>query len=338
MSKVLLTGGSGQLGRCLLDRLPAEWQVFAPRHDELDIANEQAVQAYVGAHVPDIIINAAAFNAVDQAEHNPVRADAVNALGPANLATAAAQARARLVHISTDYVFDGRTAQPYTELDAPLPINQYGLSKMQGEQNVLSTLPDAIVIRTSWLFSEYGHNFVRSILQQATTGTQSGPGVDLRAGSPSGSNAPALRVVDDQTGCPTYAGDLAQAVISLALRHNAGQNPDAPSAQMPDANAPDTDRIYHYCGSQAMTWHAFAQQILACASSQDKSLRIPRLYAIKSSAYAAPAARPAMSVLSCEKIKAMGIACLPLEHSLAKVVGLLLAESAGKPIGRDAAL
>lgn len=325
MIKLLLTGGSGQLGRCLLDRLPAQWLVLAPDHNELDITNAQSVDAYVKDQKPNIIINAAAFNAVDLAERHPVQAHEVNALGPANLAAAATQAKCGLVHISSDYVFDGKETVPYTEVSSPLPISQYGLSKLMGEQNVLSTLSDAIVIRTSWLYSEYGTNFVHRILDLALDrmAPQFVPGLQDERGDRTAKGARQLSVVDDQIGCPTYAGDLAHAIIELASRHYLGRPSDpatAADSEISDGNAPDTNRIFHYCGAQAMTWFEFARQILACARAAYPELDWPEPRAIKTSEYPAAAARPAMSALSCEKVQAMGISCHPLAQNLDYVI------------------
>src|SRR5690606_36325364 len=148
----------------------------------------------------------------------------------------------------------------------------------------------------------------RTILKQALDSTDADTGAS-RQNEPdmhAAAQLAPLRVVDDQTGCPTYAGDLAEAIITLASRQNAGQNPNTSSVdtKTPHANEPDTNRSYHYCGANAMTWYAFAQQILACAKALNESLIMPELHAIKTLEYAAPAARPAMSVLSCKKIEA----------------------------------
>lgn len=200
--RVLLTGAYGQLGRCLLDRVPAEWILLACGSAELDITDRPAVERVVKKFRPDVIINAAAYTAVDKAETDRIRAMKVNAIGPENLAIAAHQQGARLIHLSTDYVFDGSKKTPYTESDLPCPINFYGLSKWEGEKRVFSVLPDAVVIRTSWVFSEYGANFVKTMLRLAETRSE-------------------ISVVNDQFGCPTYAGDLAQAIITLASRAEA---------------------------------------------------------------------------------------------------------------------
>lgn len=252
--RVLLTGAYGQLGRCLLDRVPAEWILLACGSAELDITDRPAVERVVKKFRPDVIINAAAYTAVDKAETDRIRAMKVNAIGPENLAIAAHQQGARLIHLSTDYVFDGSKKTPYTESDLPCPINFYGLSKWEGEKRVFSVLPDAVVIRTSWVFSEYGANFVKTMLRLAETRSE-------------------ISVVNDQCGCPTYAGDLAQAIITLASRAEAAG-------------------VYHYCGDVAVSWCEFAQAIFVAAQ------RDVLVKGIGSAQYPMAAARPANSVLN----------------------------------------
>ncbi|KTR88526.1 dTDP-4-dehydrorhamnose reductase [Pantoea dispersa] len=261
--RVLLTGAYGQLGRCLLDRVPAEWILLACGSAELDITDRPAVERVVKKFRPDVIINAAAYTAVDKAETNRIRAMKVNAIGPENLAIAAHQQGARLIHLSTDYVFDGSKKTPYTESDLPCPINFYGLSKWEGEKRVFSVLPDAVVIRTSWVFSEYGANFVKTMLRLAETRSE-------------------ISVVNDQSGCPTYAGDLAQAIITLASRAEAAG-------------------VYHYCGDVAVSWCEFAQAIFVAAQ------RDVLVKGIGSAQYPMAAARPANSVLNTVRIAALGV-------------------------------
>lgn len=261
--RVLLTGAYGQLGRCLLDRVPAEWILLACGSAELDITDRPAVERVVKKFRPDVIINAAAYTAVDKAETDRIRAMKVNAIGPENLAIAAHQQGARLIHLSTDYVFDGSKKTPYIESDLPCPINFYGLSKWEGEKRVFSVLPDAVVIRTSWVFSEYGANFVKTMLRLAETRSE-------------------ISVVNDQFGCPTYAGDLAQAIITLASRAEAAG-------------------VYHYCGDVAVSWCEFAQAIFVAAQ------RDVLVKGIGSAQYPMAAARPANSVLNTARIAALGV-------------------------------
>ena len=289
--KILLTGASGQLGRCIQDRCPAHWQITALGRAELDMSSEQAIQHWVSDAQPELIINAAAYTAVDLAESEKDQAFAINADGVACLANAAAQAGARLIHVSTDYVFDGKSSSAYTEEDFPTPINVYGQSKRQGETAVMAAMPQAVILRVSWLYSEYGSNFVKTMLRLARPGMKPGQ---------------SLRVVDDQRGCPTYAGDLADVIIALS-------KPSTPAAG-----------IYHYCGATALSWHEFAQQIFACALQVQPGFSVPALQAIPGSDYASAAARPINSVLSSAKIQALGIQPRPLRDSLLPVVQALL--------------
>lgn len=298
--KVLLAGGAGQLGCCLRDRMPSAWQVAAPARQELDIRDGAAVAACVTRLRPALIINAAAYTRVDCAEGDARTAHEVNALGAGHLAHAAAQVGARMVHVSTDYVFGGDLGRPYCETDATGPLNVYGESKLAGEIAVARALPDALIIRTSWVFSEYGHNFVRTMLRLAAAGA---------APSPRGQTPPAacvaesrgaarLRVVDDQCAYPTYAGDLAALIVALARQ----------GAAMPAG-------LFHYCGSgeaaasaqpeAPVSWHVFAQSVFACAALLDVRFPAPRLEAVSSHDYPLAAKRPACSALSGGKLAAL---------------------------------
>jgi len=261
--RVLLTGAYGQLGRCLLDRVPADWVLFACGSAELDITDRAAVERVVKKFRPDVILNAAAYTAVDKAETDRIRAMKVNAIGPENLALAAREVSARLIHISTDYVFDGSKKTPYVESDQPCPINFYGLSKWEGEKRVFAVLPEAIVIRTSWVFSEYGANFVKTMLRLAETRTE-------------------LSVVNDQFGCPTYAGDLAQAMITLA-------------------GAERAQGVYHYCGDVAVSWCEFAQAIFV-VTGHDVVVK-----GISSACYPSAAVRPVNSVMGLARMGELGV-------------------------------
>ncbi|KAA8999853.1 dTDP-4-dehydrorhamnose reductase [Affinibrenneria salicis] len=263
--KILLTGSNGQLGRCFQDRLPAEWLVWATDSDKLDITSREKVLAAVKKFQPNVIVNAAAYTAVDKAESEPELADLVNKVGPQNLALAAESVGARLVHVSTDYVFDGTATVPYVETDKTNPLGVYGKTKLEGEIAVSHILPDAIIIRTAWVFSEYGNNFVKTMLRLAKDRDE-------------------LGIVSDQLGCPTYAGDIANAIVQLI-----NKNADA--------------GIYHYCGNIEVSWYEFALEIFKYAETKRLLDKIPRLNPILTEQYITPAKRPGYSVLSCEKIK-----------------------------------
>ncbi|MCA7011631.1 dTDP-4-dehydrorhamnose reductase [Dickeya dadantii] len=267
--KVLLTGANGQLGRCFQDRLPDGWSVLATDTDSLDITDEAQVQATVKSWQPDAIVNAAAYTAVDKAESEPALAARINVAGPEYLARAARQLGARFIHVSTDYVFDGTATRPYSETDATHPLGVYGQTKLDGERAVLKVNPAAQIVRTAWVFSEYGNNFVKTMLRL-------------------GRERDTLGVVADQRGCPTYAGDIAGAIITLLQ-------------QQADAG------LYHFCGDEEVSWHEFAGTIFAIAGEQQVLTRAPVVNAITTEQYPTPAARPAYSTLDCGKIARLGI-------------------------------
>lgn len=276
MTKFLITGKNGQVGRALT-RLLAQnsAQVLATDSTELDITRREDVFQTALNFRPDVIINAAAYTAVDKAESDRERAFAVNRDGAAYLAEAAEACRAALIHISTDYVFDGRKQQPYTEDDAVCPRSAYGESKLAGEQAVQRLCPRSVIVRTSWVFGEHGGNFVKTMLRL-------------------GAERDSLSIVGDQYGAPTYAGDLAAALLHIARR-------------LPEQ--PDGYGLYHYSGSPYVSWFQFARIIFEAAAGQGLLSRVPALTEIGTADYPTPAERPADSRLDCRKIQtAFGIA------------------------------
>lgn len=294
--KILITGASGQLGRCLVDcarqsGLSSGMELSGLGRQELDITRAEAVDAMFRRLRPQVVINAAAWTDVNAAQQHMDQAMAVNALGAANIAAAATDHGARLLHVSTDYVFDGKARQPISETHPTGPLNVYGATKLAGELAVQREAPDAIIIRTSWLYSAHGSNFLKTV---------------LKAGRRDGR----LDVVDDQTGCPTSADDLAQALLDLAQR---------------PAMAPG---IYHYCGAEAMTWFGFARLIVKAAAKHDPAWKSVRLQPTATAVLEGVAPRPAYSVLSCDKIRALGI---PLHGPDQHLDRLLASFSAGSP-------
>lgn len=268
--KVLLTGANGQLGHCFKDVFPSEWELIATDCDQLDITDIIAVDSFITKHRPTVIVNAAAYTAVDKAEEEYVLADRVNALGPANLAKVAKKNNAKFIHISTDYVFDGSKNSPYIETDTTNPINVYGTTKRAGEIAVLDIYPSTIVIRTSWVFSEYGNNFVKTMLKLGEIKSE-------------------LSIIDDQIGCPTYAGDIAKTILKMLENNCQGG-------------------IYHYCGDQDASWFQFASQIFLTFNELNPiNNKKITLKPISTSEYPTRAKRPLYSVLSIEKIKQLGI-------------------------------
>lgn len=280
--KVLLTGSKGQLGSCFQDRLPEGWQVWATDADVLDITDLEKVKAAVAEFQPDAIVNAAAYTAVDKAEQERELAALINVVGPKNLALAAKEAGARLVHVSTDYVFDGKASVAYSETDATNPLGVYGQTKLDGEIAVAEVLPASVIVRTAWVFSEYGNNFVKTMLRLAK-------------------DRDSLGIVADQRGCPTYAGDIAQAIIDL-LKQNAEGG------------------VYHFCGDREVSWSDFAKSIFTHAHQLQLLSKVPQVAEITTADYPTPAERPQYSTLSCRKINAAGIASSAWEEGLRKVL------------------
>ncbi|SUB83269.1 dTDP-4-dehydrorhamnose reductase [Pragia fontium] len=263
--RVLLTGANGQLGKCFQDRLPKGWLILKTDTKTLDITDRLAVLTVVDSFKPDVIVNAAAYTAVDKAEKDSQIAALVNELGPKNLAEAALAINAKFIHISTDYVFDGKSSTPYKEDDDTSPLGVYGMTKLNGEQSVLSVNDSAIVIRTAWVFSEYGNNFVKTMLKL---------GIERQS----------LSIVSDQRGCPTYAGDIANTILQLIQYENVEGG------------------IYHYCGDKEVSWFEFANKIFEQAKKLGYS-GDPKINGITTKEYPTLAIRPSYSVLDCQKIK-----------------------------------
>ncbi|QEY23209.1 dTDP-4-dehydrorhamnose reductase [Neisseria animalis] len=282
--RILLTGSKGQLARCFRDRLPENWELIATDSSSLDITDVEAVQQMVQSFQPDAIVNAAAYTAVDKAESESGSAFAVNAAAVHNLAAAARAVHARFIHVSTDYVFDGNGKVPYRECDCPNPQSAYGRSKLAGELLALNANPDSVIVRTSWLFSEYGNNFMKTMLRLA-------------------SERDKLSVVGDQYGCPTYAGDLASALIALLHQSSARG-------------------IFHYGGNKSVSWFEFSQAIFQTASEKIEGFKIPDVKAVASSEYPTPTPRPAYSVLDCRRIESeVGVKASDWRKALAEIIG-----------------
>ena len=278
MTTYLITGAKGQVGSQLVQQLQAQpnTTVIATDRNTLDITNRAAVFQAAQTHRPDIIINAAAHTAVDKAESEPDFARAINVDGTRHLAEAAQNIGAAFLHISTDYVFDGKGETPYRESDATAPQSVYGQTKLDGETAALAACPRTIILRTAWVFGEHGNNFVKTMLRL-------------------GRDRDTLGIVADQHGAPTYAGDIAAALIKIAQHITTGQ--------------PTEYGVYHFSGSPYTSWHGFASEIFRHAAAQNLLPRVPVLNAIATSDYPTPAKRPANSRLDCSKIQAaFGIA------------------------------
>ncbi|PIT09643.1 dTDP-4-dehydrorhamnose reductase [Snodgrassella communis] len=284
--RILLTGSKGQVGTCLRDRLPENWELIASDSQTLNITDAHNVHNMVKTFEPDVIINAAGYTKVDAAETDIAKAFAVNATGTLNLAQAARAIGARLIHLSTEQVFDGYHHVILTENMAPNPLNVYGHSKLAGELLALNAHIDTAVIRTSWVYSEHGHNFVKIMLQK-------------------GLETSTIRVVDDQIGCPTYAGDLAEAIIRLAALTNPARG------------------IMHFAGSQQMSWADFAQRIFAEAAEIDERYKQVKVERIATADYQSAATRPEFGILDSRTIQNIlpePVADTPLAHIIAKLL------------------
>jgi dTDP-4-dehydrorhamnose reductase len=265
--KILVTGAYGQLGNEIkvLSEKFQDWQFLLTDVDTLDITSESKLEIWFQNNKPDYVVNSAAYTAVDKAETDSETAEKVNSLAPQLLAKQAKKSDAKLIHISTDYVFDGEAFSPYSETDPVNPKSVYGYTKLRGEQNCFKENPETVVIRTSWLYSAYGNNFVKTM---------------LRLGNERGQ----LNVVFDQVGTPTYAANLANAILSIIQI----------SEKQPDRFVPG---IYHYSNEGVASWYDFAKAVfeisdVKCTVSPVRSVEFPT-----------PAKRPNFSVLDKFKIK-----------------------------------
>lgn len=263
---ILVSGGNGQVGLELaraaaLRHVPAIIQ----SHAELDIADRSAVASALTSIRPELVVNAAAYTKVDAAETNPEEAGRANELGPAVLAAACANAKIPLLHLSTDYVFDGRKTGAYSETDAVCPVNVYGRTKAAGEQAVRGALDHHVILRTAWVYSEFGSNFLKTILRLAATREE-------------------LRVVADQSGAPTSAREIAEAILTIAPRLVRGD---------------DVWGTYHFTARGVTSWHGFASRVVAVQAPLTG--RNPPVTPIASADYPAPAKRPANSQLDCSR-------------------------------------
>lgn len=268
--KVLITGCNGQVGYCLTERLTKQAEVLALDYEGLDITDRDAVLNKVAVFQPNYIINAAAHTAVDRAEQEVELSYAINRDGPRYLAQAAKECGAVMLHISTDYVFDGVGDKPYQENDTTGPQCVYGKSKLAGEQAVAESCPEHLILRTAWVFGEHGNNFVKTMLRLAESRDE-------------------LSIVGDQFGGPTYAGDIADALISMVQHLEQGKQAKW--------------GVYHFSGMPYASWFDFANVIFQETEQQNVLIKQPKLSAIPSSAYPTPAKRPANSRLDCSKIE-----------------------------------
>ncbi len=281
---ILVTGGSGQLAQALKASRPSVRVVGRPAFD-FD-APERLLDA-IRAAAPSLVVNAAAYTAVDKAESEPAAADRANHLGPGMLARFCADTGIPLIHVSTDYVFDGLKGAPYVETDPTSPTGVYGATKLAGEHAVLAAGGRATILRTSWVYAAAGKNFVLTMLNV-------------------GQKMDTLRVVADQIGCPTAAADLADAVLAVADRVDAGWRPEYGG-------------VFHACGTGYTSWHGLACAVFAAAAQHGRAM--PNVVPIATADWPTPARRPPDSRLDTDKLAAVFGARLPeWEGSVAATV------------------
>jgi len=289
---ILVTGGSGQVGSALARLAPTWVEVVAPTRAELDLADPSAIAQLVASRGWRVVVNCAAYTAVDRAESDVVAAWQVNALAPAALAAASRAAGIPIVHVSTDYVFNGSKPDPYVEDDPVAPVNVYGASKEGGEQAVRNTCAAHIILRTAWAVSASGRNFVNTMLRL---------GAEQRE----------LRVVADQRGCPTSAEDIARAILTILARLEQGSGPYG---------------TFHFVNAGEATWHELATHVFNRAALYGRPT--PAVHAITTADYPTPACRPVNSRLATGRIAAaFGIAPRPWREAVDEIVGQLLGGS-----------
>jgi dTDP-4-dehydrorhamnose reductase len=266
----LITGSYGQVGHCLTNVLSVrdDIDVIAYDREVLDIISEAQVASVLAELTPDVIINCAAHTAVDKAETDVEMSYAINCDGPRHLAQAAESLGAVMLHISTDYVFDGEKDEPYLETDTPNPKGVYGQSKLAGEQAVAAHCTRYAILRTAWVFGEHGNNFVKTMLRL-------------------GQDRPELGIIGDQFGGPTYAGDIANALVAM----------------MDGFNGSEQSGVYHFSGAPHVSWYQFAKAIFESADKHGVLPQTPQVNEITAAQYPLPAPRPANSRLNCDKIQ-----------------------------------
>jgi len=293
--KLLILGSKGQLGSELVRECKRnDFSFLALDLPEFNITDPSQVEKTLAVFKPSIVFNASAYTNVDKAETDLAIAFSVNSDGPANLAVSCDKNRIPIIHISTDYVFDGSKGQAYTESDPVSPLGVYGKSKEEGESKLRSILKQHIILRTSWLYGAYGNNFLKTMLRL-------------------GNEKKIIKVVSDQYGCPTCAADLAEAVVDISKQIT--QNPKIFWG------------TYHYCGLGITTWHKFAKAIFEIAG-QYQNFKVSSVEAITTAQYPTRTKRPAFSALDCNLInKNFGITQKPWQGSLKKTIKRILMES-----------
>ncbi len=295
--KISIAGKSGQVAQALTRAAKTRGiDLVARGRPDLDVTSLESVADYLRDQSPTLVVNAAAYTAVDKAERELDQVRTANAVGPGLLAMLCDEHRIPLIHLSTDYVFDGTKRSPYVETDPITPLGKYGTSKAAGEAAIRKLLPEHVILRTSWVYSPGGANFVRTMLRLAA-------------------QRDVVRVVSDQVGSPTSADNLAGAILDIAEQIH---------------SSPDHGKwgTYHLTGQGETTWHGFAEELFRLAAA--RGIKTPQLDAIPTSAYPTPARRPAYSVLDNTKIEAaFGIRLRPWQESLAHCLDELILQTQG---------
>lgn len=287
-AKVLICGADGQIGHALAELLLQQQGIecISLGRRKLDVTDANQIQQQLERYLPDYVINCAGFNRVDDAERQPDQAMAVNSAGAANLAAACAQLSIPLLHLSSDYVFDGHYASGYSEDDAVSPLGVFGRSKWEGEESIRNLHPQHLILRVSWVFSARGDNYLLRTLEQAR-------------------HEAMIEAVDDRRGCPTSAEDVARVILAILRQLTCGI---------------DVWGTYHYCGAEITSRYGFSEAILA-AARQYEDLAVQELRAVASADFPAAAQRPASSVLKCRKLlSTFGIRQRPWRSELQRVI------------------
>jgi dTDP-4-dehydrorhamnose reductase len=296
--RILVTGANGQVGWELSNRgAKRGLEILALDRSALDITDTISVSREVNRSGVSLVINAAGYTAVDEAESEPELAFAANRDGPAYLASACGKVGIPLVHLSTDFVFDGGKQGSYLVTDPVSPLGVYGKSKAAGEAAVREHLPEHVILRTSWVYGVHGHNFVKTMLRL-------------------GREREVVQVVADQYGCPTYAADLAETILRVAAQVLEGRQVHWGT--------------YHYCGKGVTSWHGFAEEIFRLAGDY-ASLKVKRVEPISTSEYPTSALRPTSSILDCSVFEStFNIHPQPWAESLAHMLDVLFSAENSK--------
>ena len=286
--KILITGADGQSGSAIVRTAELDnfFEVISLNRKQLDVTQPDKIVAALDKYLPDYVINCAGLNSADRAEREPHKAMLLNAEAAKHIAAACGDLSIPMIQLSTDYVFDGHYASGYTELDETRPLGVYGESKLQGELNVQQFMPRHIIIRTSWLFSDRGNNFMLRTLEEAREN-------NLMYG------------VDDRRGCPTSAFDLARVVLAVIKQLSCGA---------------DAWGVYHYCGAEVTTRYGFCEAVIA-AARQYEDLKVDEIKPVAAKDFATEAERPSTSVLKCNKIlNVFGIRQRPWRSELQRLI------------------